>query len=73
MTVKRARTAAAMPPAGGGGGPSSDEPPEEGSVHRGVVKRIEHYGVFVSLDGFRRQGLVHASQARGGGGGGGRG
>jgi len=35
-------------------------------VVRGVVKRIEAYGVFVGLDGFRRQGLVHASQVGGG-------
>ncbi len=51
-------------PGGGGGGPLSDQPPEEGAVVRGVVKRIEAYGVFVGLEGYRRQGLVHASQVR---------
>jgi len=39
-----------------------DEPPEEGSVHKATVKRIEAYGVFVQLDGFRKHGLVHSSQ-----------
>ncbi|GIL65986.1 hypothetical protein Vafri_19629 [Volvox africanus] len=51
--------------AGGGrgrGGPETDEPPEVGSVHRAVVKRIEAYGVFVALEGYRRHGLVHTSQ-----------
>jgi hypothetical protein len=63
--------------AGGGGGRLSDEPPEVGSIHKGEVKRIEAYGVFVALPGFRKYGLVHASQVgfgrpapRGGGGGG---
>ncbi|GFR46504.1 hypothetical protein Agub_g8085, partial [Astrephomene gubernaculifera] len=46
----------------GRGGPETDEPPEVGSVHRGVVKRIEAYGVFVALEGYRRHGLVHTSQ-----------
>lgn len=48
----------------GGGGRLSDEPPEVGSIHRGEVKRIEAYGVFVALQGFRKYGLVHASQVR---------
>jgi polyribonucleotide nucleotidyltransferase len=48
--------------AGGGGGRLSDEPPEVGSIHKGEVKRIEAYGVFVALPGFRKYGLVHASQ-----------
>jgi polyribonucleotide nucleotidyltransferase len=51
-------------PAGGGGGRQSDEPPEVGSCHRGEVKRIEAYGVFVALQGYRKYGLVHASQVR---------
>lgn len=50
--------------AGGGGGRLSDEPPELNSIHRGEVKRIEAYGVFVALQGFRKYGLVHASQVR---------
>lgn len=44
----------------------SDDPPEVGTCHRGEVKRIEAYGVFVAIQGFRRYGLVHASQVRGG-------
>lgn len=39
-----------------------DEPPEEGSIHRATVKRIEPYGVFVALPGYKRYGLVHSSQ-----------
>jgi hypothetical protein len=46
----------------GGGGRLSDEPPEVGSLHRGEVKRVEAYGVFVALQGYRKYGLVHASQ-----------
>ena len=52
-------------------GPQRDEPPEEGTVHKATVRRIEPYGVFVQLDGFRKQGLVHSSQVRRGGGRGG--
>uniref|UniRef100_A0A383W4N8 S1 motif domain-containing protein n=1 Tax=Tetradesmus obliquus TaxID=3088 RepID=A0A383W4N8_TETOB len=54
--------AAAAAAKGGGGGRQSDEPPEVGTCHRGEVKRIEAYGVFVALQGFRKYGLVHASQ-----------
>ena len=46
----------------GGGAKLQDEPPEVGSIHKATVKRIEAYGVFVQLEGYRRQGLVHASQ-----------
>lgn len=49
-------------PGGGGGGRLSDDPPAVGSLHRGEVKRIEAYGVFVALQGYRKYGLVHASQ-----------
>ncbi|KIY92261.1 hypothetical protein MNEG_15702 [Monoraphidium neglectum] len=52
-------------PGGGGPGGGSDEPPEEGSIHRGVVRRIEAYGIFVALEGFRKHGLVHSSQVSG--------
>eukprot|EP00877_Chromochloris_zofingiensis_P006031 jgi/Chrzof1/1681/Cz10g17030.t1 len=48
--------------AGGPSGPLSDELPEVNSVHKGIVKRIEPYGVFVQLEGYRKFGLVHASQ-----------
>ncbi|KAF6261416.1 hypothetical protein COO60DRAFT_1636853 [Scenedesmus sp. NREL 46B-D3] len=56
------QAAAAAAAKGGGGGRQSDEPPEVGSCLRGEVKRIEAYGVFVALQGFRKYGLVHASQ-----------
>jgi predicted RNA-binding protein with RPS1 domain len=46
----------------GGGGPQSDLPPELGMVLPGTVKRIEPYGVFVAMDGYRKFGLVHSSQ-----------
>ena len=54
--------------AGGGGhrdghrdghrGPLSDDPPPLNSTHRAVVKDVKPYGVFVSMAGFRRNGLV---------------
>ncbi|KAJ9532328.1 hypothetical protein QJQ45_010367 [Haematococcus lacustris] len=47
---------------GAGAGPQSDQAPELGSIHRASVKRIEPYGVFVALAGYRKFGLVHASQ-----------
>ena len=48
---------------GGGGDPRDDGPlPELESVHRAEVVRVEAYGAFVALSGFRRQGLVHISQ-----------
>ncbi|WIA16485.1 hypothetical protein OEZ85_013166 [Tetradesmus obliquus] len=56
------QAAAAAAAKGGGGGRQYDEPPEVGTCHRGEVKRIEAYGVFVALQGFRKYGLVHASQ-----------
>lgn len=31
-------------------------------MHSSVVKRIEPYGVFVQLQGYRKYGLVHSSQ-----------
>lgn len=46
----------------GGGGRGSDEPPELHSIHRAVIKRIEAYGMFVELAGYRRHGLVHSMQ-----------
>lgn len=64
---------APSPPPGGGGGPMIDEPPEAGSIHRAAVKRIEAYGVFVALEGYRKHGLVHSSQVIEAGGGGARG
>lgn len=43
-------------------GHASDQPPELFSIHRATVKRIEAYGMFVELAGYRRYGLVHSSQ-----------
>jgi len=40
-----------------------DEPPPAlFSIHRGEVRSIQEYGVFVKLDGYERHGLVHISQ-----------
>ena len=36
----------------------SDDPPALNSTHRAVVKEVKPYGVFVSMAGFRRNGLV---------------
>ena len=43
---------------GGDGGGSSDDPPPLNSTHRATVQSVKPYGVFVSLAGFRRNGLV---------------
>lgn len=55
--------------AGGGGGgrgyqdgPLKDEPPPLGSIHRANVATIKPFGVFVRIQGFRINGLVHLSQ-----------
>jgi predicted RNA-binding protein with RPS1 domain len=47
---------------GGGGGARSTEPPPVGSVHRGRVKTVMPFGIFIELDGFAKQGLCHISQ-----------
>lgn len=55
-------------PRGGGGapggfrGPVSDTPPEIGSVQRASIRSIKPYGVFVQMEGFRSNALVHLSQ-----------
>jgi len=42
---------------------ADDEPlPEVSSVHKGQVASIQSFGIFVRIDGFRKQGLVHVSQ-----------
>lgn len=35
-----------------------------GSVHRATVARVQPYGLFVRLEGYRKNGLVHAFQVR---------
>ncbi len=42
---------------------SADEPPEVGSIHHARVMSVRPFGVFVELPGFRKQALVHHSQA----------
>eukprot|EP00854_Cymbomonas_tetramitiformis_P012791 gene12791-15119_t len=42
--------------------PLSDEPPEVGSILQAVVRRVQPFGIFVQLDGYRRDGLVHNTQ-----------
>jgi hypothetical protein len=49
---------------GGGGGPQSNEPPEVGTVHRATVATVKPFGVFVRIQGFRSNGLVHFTQVR---------
>lgn len=44
------------------GGALSDALPELYSIHKGVVAKVESFGCFVSLAGFRKNGLVHVSQ-----------
>lgn len=39
-----------------------DDPPPLWSTHQATVDKVEPYGVFVRLDGFRRRGLVPSSQ-----------
>ena len=43
---------------GGRGAPLSDEPPPLNSTHRAAVREVKPYGVFVRLDGFRKNALV---------------
>lgn len=46
----------------GGDRAESDALPELWSVHRATVDSLRPFGAFVRLEGFRRSGLVHASQ-----------
>jgi polyribonucleotide nucleotidyltransferase len=36
--------------------------PEVFSVHRGQVTKVEEFGAFIIIPGYRKQGLVHKSQ-----------
>jgi len=38
------------------------ELPRVGSILRGTVTRLEKFGAFVRLEGYRREGLIHISQ-----------
>ncbi|DBA79854.1 TPA: hypothetical protein ACH3X2_007690 [Trebouxia sp. C0005] len=49
-------------PPGGFRGPVSDTPPDIGSVQRASIRSIKPYGVFVQMEGFRSNALVHLSQ-----------
>jgi len=46
---------------GGGGGGASNEPPPLYSIHRGSVAKVESFGAFISIAGYRKHGLVHIS------------
>ncbi|KAG0376969.1 Nucleolar protein of 40 kDa [Mortierella sp. AD032] len=48
---------------GGGGGGDDGPMPDLYSIHNGKVVRVEDFGAFVQLPGFRRHGLVHKTQA----------
>lgn len=54
---------------GGGGGESgggrsgaSNDLPSLNSIHRGTVVKIQDFGAFVEMAGYRKHGLVHISQ-----------
>ena len=47
---------------GGFRGPVSDAPPELGSIQKASIRSIKPYGVFVQMEGFRSNALVHLSQ-----------
>ena len=55
---------------GGGGGnsrdgkPLSSDPPDMYSLHQGAVQGIQTFGAFVTLPGFRSNGLIHITQIR---------
>lgn len=49
-------------PPGGFRGPVSDAPPELGSIQRASIRSFKPYGVFVQMEGFRCNALVHLSQ-----------
>ena len=40
----------------------NEKMPELYSIHKGKVASIRDFGVFVKMEGFERQGLVHISQ-----------
>lgn len=43
-------------------GRQDEKMPELYSIHHGKVRRIETYGAFLELEGFRKHGLIHISQ-----------
>lgn len=49
-------------PPGGFRGPVSDAPPNLGSVQRASIRSVKPFGVFVQMEGFRSNALVHLSQ-----------
>ena len=51
----------ALAGAGGGGG-GSDEPPPLWSIHQATVTSVRPFGLFVSMSGYRKHGLVFISQ-----------
>eukprot|EP00793_Prasinoderma_coloniale_P006378 PRCOL_00001208-RA len=46
----------------GGGGVGSDEPPPLWSIHQATVTSVRPFGLFVSMSGYRKHGLVFISQ-----------
>ena len=40
----------------------SSEPPEQFSIHKGKIMKVEAFGAFVAMEGYRKHGLVHISQ-----------
>jgi polyribonucleotide nucleotidyltransferase len=41
---------------------TSEPLPRESEIYRGKVVKIEDFGAFVEMEGFRNHGLVHVSQ-----------
>jgi len=41
---------------------ASDQYPEQFSIHKGEVAKLNSFGAFISLPGFRKNGLLHISQ-----------
>jgi polyribonucleotide nucleotidyltransferase len=65
-THEQSDTAKDSRSSGGGalwGGFSSElQAPEVFTVHRGKVTKVEEFGAFIVIPGYRKQGLVHKSQ-----------
>ena len=47
---------------GYGGGGGGEALPELYTIHRGEIAKLESFGAFCKLQGFRKQGLLHVSQ-----------
>jgi polyribonucleotide nucleotidyltransferase len=39
-----------------------DDAPEVGKIYSGEICKLEAYGAFVKIPGFRRDGMIHVSE-----------